>query len=159
MDLLVLDHSSLFFSLYSFYPFLSVLCFFIVRESIVRSYDMALPPVLVDKLIEESYYIDQYARSLPSLQNAKYRTFWMPYEDFISCKAGPDEFEFDPTKSAVEQAVAYLRNFAMPNKNTIGAEWWFQVIDPDQKGKIIWHVDKDESIASNQWYVVNVSCR
>lgn len=61
-------------------------------------------------------------------------------------------------KTAIEVTIRYMEEIVKPWEYTDhyeGAEWWVQQVPTDQKGKIGFHLDKDESVASNQMRLVH----
>lgn len=110
-------------------------------SSIVRTYTNVLPPSLVERLEQECRAIAEYERSQPSLRNSKYATRWFPNGQL--------------PRTAIEEAITRLRKYAAPGGRNIGAEWWVQMVEAGPQGSIGWHVDKDESVASNKHYLLH----
>ncbi len=90
---------------------------------------------------EEARLIAAYEREQPTLLNGKYKTRWFP--------------NGETPKTAIEEAILWLRKHARPGPNNIGAEWWVQLVEAGPGGSIGWHVDKDESVASNKHYLLH----
>lgn len=108
--------------------------------SMFRSYENILPEYIIEQLVVECNAIADYEMTQPSLLNGKYKTRWFPKDQ-------------EP-RTAIEEAITRLRDVVMPGDNNAGAEWWVQRVDASgPKSSIGWHVDKDESVASNQHYL------
>jgi len=109
------------------------------REDIVKTFRDVFPPALVQRLEEECKLIAAYERELPALLNGKYRTRWFP--------------KGQEPRTAIEEAIVRLRDLVKPHSKNVGAEWWVQLVAAGPTGMIGWHVDKDESVASNKHYL------
>jgi len=105
----------------------------------VQIYSEALPDELVELLTKDCHALADYEAKFPALKNGKYRTRWFPRNE-------------EP-KTAIEEAIVRLRKLVKLGDKNVGSEWWVQRISAGQDGQLGFHVDKDESIASNQHYL------
>ena len=78
---------------------------------------------------------------MPTLKNNKYRTFFFHKKE--------------PPRTALELAVLHLLPLPGLGAANVGGEWWVQRVKADATGKIGFHVDKDESVASLKHYLVH----
>lgn len=106
-----------------------------------RAYLNTLPEELLLGLEGDCDAISKLTATQPALRNNKYQTYWFPLD------AAP--------RTALEVALQHLRPLAMVGGAHVGAEWWVQSIEGGPSGKIGFHVDKDEAIASNQHYLAH----
>lgn len=110
-------------------------------SSLVRTYTGVFPPSLLVRLEKECRLIAEFEKTQPSLLNSKYSTRWFPKGQL--------------PRTAIEEAIVRLRKIANPGPKNVGAEWWIQMVDAGPGGSIGWHVDKDESVASNKHYLLH----
>lgn len=56
-------------------------------------------------------------------------------------------------RTALEEAILHLVHLAKPGPSLVGFEWWIQQIG--EENPLGFHVDKDESVASNEHYLLH----
>ena len=100
-----------------------------------------MPELLIEALEEDLAGIRSYMNALPNLKQHKKQTFWLHKDQ--------------KPRTAIEVAIKRLSKFANLGDTYLGAEWWTQQVDGGPGGKLGFHVDKDEGIASNQQYLVH----
>ena len=76
---------------------------------------------------------------VPPLKDGKRVTRWFPVNTF--------------PRTAIEEAILHLAKLADPGPTVVGYEWWIQKISEDKP--LGFHVDKDESVASNEHYLLH----
>jgi hypothetical protein len=124
-------------------------------RQLVHSFDSALPRKLLPELQREALAAkDWEQRTRPThLRDSKGSTSWMPIE------------QFENPRSWIELAITYLHKMAFPEDSPwtgggpygdkptqlAGAEWWIQ--NKDTKEDIGFHYDKDEGVASEEYWM------
>jgi len=132
---------------------LLLLCFFFIYASSyptvvqqglpgmpsVRAWKNAMPRPLFELMESDARAVNIYESQGPSLLNNKRRTRWFPDGQY--------------PRTALEEVMIRLKSFVKPGPHFKGFEWWVQVIKPGEP--LGFHVDKDESVASNKHYLVH----
>jgi hypothetical protein len=110
-----------------------------------KSWSNSLPLDLAEQVRHDALVLSEYEANLPALRDSKRRT------RFYACTR-------DVPRTASEVAMIYLLNLTVANNGLdrariVGCEYWFQRVT--KASAIGFHVDKDESIASNKHYLVH----
>jgi hypothetical protein len=118
-------------------------------ERVVQTFDSALPRKLLPEIAREARAVHKNSLNRPPVQKGN----WMPIE------------QFENPRSHIELAITYLHKMAFPEDSPwtgggpdgieptqlAGAEWWVQNIDT--KGDLDFHYDKDEGVASEEFWM------
>lgn len=104
----------------------------------IKIFENVLPSSILDRLPSDVLAVSQYEAALSTHQQGKRTTRWLP--------------RGQAPRTAIEAAIQYFVDAVRPNSNHAGYEWWTQVIESSET--MHFHIDKDESIASNQQYLV-----
>ena len=110
--------------------------------SLYRSYYPSVPPSLLSLFIEQVHRLADHSDTFPLLKDGKRRTFWYNKKDRprtivdIIILILYDHLHRDPKYSSI-----------------VGMEYWIQRVPVGDSVPISFHVDKDESVASNEQYL------
>jgi len=94
-------------------------------------------------LQKEVRIVAKYEAAQELLRNGKRKTRWFPVDS--------------RPRTVIEEAMVRLKPLIEPHlrKLVAGYEWWVQSVDAGSNGQIGFHLDKDESVASNKMYLVH----
>jgi len=105
----------------------------------VKSFTDVLPEELLRLLEYDAIAISKMESSQESLLNSKRHTRWFPKDQ--------------APRTSIEEALLYLLKVLRPSDEYVGLEWWVQSISAESS--LGFHVDKDESVASHQHYLLH----